>query len=223
VRIGVVAFGGHADVVQSPTLSRADVLAALDRLELQRFTAIGSGLLGALVTLIPTVDFGEGYDVFGPGRAPAGMHEAPLRGTHAAKRAEKPIQPGSYLSGAIILVSDGRGTMGISPAKVAKIAADLGVRVYTVGVGTLYGGVANVDGWPTIHAEFDEEILKDIADITRGEYFLARTAEKVTRIYDALGRRVIFETKEHEVTAVFAALGVIVSLAAAVLSLSWTR
>ena len=223
VRVGIVAFGGHADVVQSPTLNRTDALAALDRLELQRFTAIGSGLMGALVTLVPTADIGDGYDVFGPGRPPAGSHEAPLPGSRASKRADRTVQPGSYLSAAIILVSDGRGTMGIAPAKAAKMAADLGVRVYTVGVGTLYGGVANVEGWPTIHAEFDEEILKNIADITGGEYFLARNADKLKRIYDTLGRRVIFETKQHEVTALFAALGVALSLAAALLSLSRTR
>jgi Ca-activated chloride channel family protein len=109
--------------------------------------------------------------------------------------------------------------MGIPAAKAASMAADLGIRVFTVGVGTLYGGVANVEGWPTIHAEFDEETLKAIADITRGEYFLARTADKLTRIYEMLGRRVVLERKEYEITAVLTAIGVVLSLAAAGLSL----
>jgi Ca-activated chloride channel family protein len=111
--------------------------------------------------------------------------------------------------------------MGVPPAKAARMAADLGIRVHTVGVGTLYGGVANVEGWPPIHAEFDEEILKEIADITRGEYFLARTADKLTKIYETLGRRVIFEKAEREVTALFTAIGVVLSLACAGLSLLW--
>lgn len=220
VRIGVVAFGAHADLVQPPTSKRGDVMAALDRLELQRFTAIGTGLIGALLTLVPTADIGQEYDIFGAGRAPGRAYDLLLNpGPQAERKPRKPVAPGSYLSAAIILVSDGRSTMGIPAAKAARMAADLGIRVFTVGVGTLYGGVANVDGWPTIHAEFDEETLKAIADITRGEYFLARTADKVAKIYETLGRRIVLERKEHEITAAFTAIGVVLSLAAAGLSL----
>jgi len=217
VRIGIVAFGGHADVVQFPTADRRDVMAALDRLELQRFTAIGNGLIGAILTLVPTADIGEEYDIFGTGRSPAAS------GARLDKKQRKPVAPGSYLSAAIILVSDGKGTMGVPPAKAAKMAADLGIRVYTVGVGTLYGGVANIEGWPPIHADFDEDLLKEIAAITHGEYFLARTADKVAKIYETLGRRVILEKHEFEVTALFTALGVVLSLASAGLSLLWSN
>ena len=216
VRIAVVAFGGHADLVQPPTLDRNEVIAALDRLELQRFTAIGNGLMAAILTLDPTAQIGEEYDIFGSGRIPEGMRMS------AGGARPKPVAAGSYLSSAIILVSDGRGTMGIPPAKAAKMAADLGIRVYTIGVGTLYGGVATVDGWPTIHAEFDEDILTNIAAITRGEYFLARTGDKVAKIYESLGRRIIFERREIEITVPFIAAGVLLTLAAAALSLLWT-
>ena len=90
-------------------------------------------------------------------------------------------------------------------------------------MGTLYGGVANVEGWPPIHAEFDEATLQKIADVTNGEYFLARNAEKVRRIYERLGRRVIFEKIEHEVTAVFTAIGMLLALVAAGSSSSLQR
>ena len=53
VRIGVVAYGGSAHLVQAPTLSREDVLAAIDRFQLQRGTAIGSGIMVALATIFP--------------------------------------------------------------------------------------------------------------------------------------------------------------------------
>ena len=216
VRIGIVAFGGHADLVQPPTSNRADVMEALDRLELQRFTAIGTGLIAALLTIVPTADIGEGHDIFGAGRAPRGAFDVPPDKTH------KPVPPGSYLSAAVILVSDGVGTMGIPPVTAARLAADHGIRVFTVGVGTLYGGVANTEGWPPIHAEFNEKILKEIADITRAEYFEARTADKLTKIYESLVRRVILERREREITALFAAIGVVLSLASAVLSLLWS-
>lgn len=222
VRIGIVAFGGHADLVQPPTSNRADVMAALDRLELQRFTAIGTGLIAALLTIVPTADIGEGYDIFGAGRAPRGAYDVPSDKKYKAEmKPHKPVAPGSYLSAAVILVSDGVGTMGVPPVTAARMAADLGIRVFTVGVGTLYGGVANTEGWPPIHAEFNEKILKEIADITRGEYFEARTADKVTKIYEKLGRRVIFERRELEITVLFTAIGIVLSLASAALSLLW--
>jgi Ca-activated chloride channel family protein len=109
--------------------------------------------------------------------------------------------------------------MGVPALDAAKRVADHGVRVYTIGVGTLYGGVANVEGWPPIHAEFDETMLQKIADATHGEYFLARSPDKVRTIYQHLGRRVIFERSEHEVTAVFTALGMLFALGGAALSL----
>jgi Ca-activated chloride channel family protein len=217
VRIGVVAFGGHADVVLPPTAVRDDVIAALDRLELQRFTAIGNGLMGALLTIEPTAHIPEGYDIFGAGRATGKIHELAALSTP-----RKPVPAGSFLSAAIILVSDGKGTMGVPPAKAAKMVADFGIRVYTVGVGTLYGGVANIEGWPPIHAEFDEEILKEIADITHGEYFLARSADKLAKIYQELGRRAVLEGRELEITALMTALGMVLWLAAAGLSMFWS-
>jgi Ca-activated chloride channel family protein len=219
VRIGVVAFGAHADVVQAPTKSRRDVVAALNRLELQRFTAIGNGLMGALLTMNPGAHVPQGYDIFGMGQAPDGFQEARVEHKPGSSPPRKRAAPGSYRSAAIILVSDGKGTMGVAPAKAAQLLADEGIRVYTVGVGTLYGGVANVEGWPTIHAEFAEETLKEIAAITGGEYFLASDARKLTKIYEGLRRRVIFERTEHEITVLFAAVGMILLLAAAALSL----
>lgn len=221
VHIGVIAFGGHADVVQLPTADRKAVAAALDRLELQRFTAIGSGLMAAILTLVPSAEIGDDYDIFGTGRQPPPSGIIPLEKTRKGKPVpRKAVAPGSYLSVAVILVSDGLGTMGISPQKAAKMAADLGIRVYTVGVGTLYGGVANIEGWPPIHAEFDDATLIEIADITRGEYFLARKADKVSAIYEKLGRRVVLQRMEREVTVLLIALGMVLSLASTALSLS---
>lgn len=220
VYIGVVAFGGEADVVQLPTADRAAVMAALDRLELQRYTAIGNGIMAALLTLVPTADVPRGYDIFGTGRAPPGMHAIPLHDTRVpATPRHKPVPPGSYLSAAIILVSDGLGTMGVPATQAAKMAADHGIRIYSVGVGTLYGGIASIEGWDPIHADFDEENLIRVADITRGEYFLARDAHKVATIYEKLGRRVILQKTENEITVLFIAIAALLSLAAAGFSL----
>jgi Ca-activated chloride channel family protein len=212
VRVGIVAFGGYADLVQPPTSNRGELLKKIDELGLQRFTSIGAGLVGALLTLRPDAEAGYESDIFGMGRAPE----------RAAKgRRHKPVPPGSDLTTAIVLVSDGRSTMGLPALKVAETIASHGIRVYTVGVGTLYGGVAAIDGWPPIHADFDEELLQEIADITDAEYFYARTADKLGSIYEKLSRRVVFERKEIEVTAVFAAVGMLLAIASAGLSLVW--
>ena len=213
VHIGVVAFGGHADVVQAPTGKRKDVIAALDALELQRFTAIGNGLIGALLTIVPDADIPQGYDIFGMGRLPAGPP--------AGAAARKAVPRAPEVSAAIILVGDGRGTMGVPARQAAKLVAAHGVRVYTVGVGTLYGGVANIEGWPAIHAEFEEETLKDVASITGGEYFLARNADRLATIYERLGRRTIFENGVREITVILTAIGMLCILASAALSLLW--
>jgi Ca-activated chloride channel family protein len=212
VKIAVVAFGGHADVVQPPTTSHDLVLAALDRLELQRFTAIGSGLIGALLTIVPDADIPQGYDIFGAGSAPEGATTNVRRRTPNA----------ASIAAAIVLVSDGRGTMGVPAKDAAKLIAAFGIRVHTIGVGTLYGGVANVEGWPAIHAEFEEETLKEIADITGGDYYLARNAKKVDRVYERLGRRAMFETGTRELTVLFALLGALLTSGAAALSLWWS-
>jgi Ca-activated chloride channel family protein len=212
VRIAVVAFGGYARVLQPPTTSRDMVKAALGRLELQRYTALGNGLLGALLTIVPGAEIPQGYDIFGLGE--------PLQYGRGAKR----VRPGSGapLAGAIVLVSDGRGTMGVPAEQAAKLIARFGIRVYTVGVGTLYGGVASVEGWPAVHADFDDDMLKEIADITGGDYFLARNAKKLEAIYETLGRRAIFETGTHELTVGLAIVGAMLTLGAAALSLVWT-
>lgn len=49
VRIGIVAFGGHADVVQPRTLNRGKVIAALEGLQWRQYTRLGNGLMGALL------------------------------------------------------------------------------------------------------------------------------------------------------------------------------
>ena len=211
VRIGVVAFGGHADLVQPPTRSRSDLLRAIDELELQRFTAIGSGLVGALLTLHPEADAGHESDIFGMGRSP----------DRADRKRHKPVAPGSDLSTAIVLVSDGRSTMGVTAISIAHTIASYGIRVFTVGVGTLYGGVAYIDGWAPIHADFDEDLLQKIASVTDAEYFYARDINKLKRIYEKLGRRVVLERKEIEITAIFGAIGMLLALASAGLSLVW--
>ena len=91
--------------------------------------------------------------------------------------AAKTVPPGSNTAAAIILLTDGQTTTGPDPIEAARMAADHGVRVYTVGIGTANGEIIGFEGW-SMRVRLDEEALKTIADITRGEYFYASNAAR---------------------------------------------
>jgi Ca-activated chloride channel family protein len=220
VRIGIVSFAGTALLVQAPTQNKEDLIAAIDRLELQRHTAIGSGLIMALATIFPDAGIDLESMIFG------GSSRDMTRGVSLDKtgKAEPkpftPVAPGSYGSAAIILLSDGRRTTGPDPMDAAKMAADRGVRVFTVGLGSSQGGTAGFEGW-SIYMRFDEETLKAVAEVTRGSYFSAATAAELKKIYQELNTRFTMEKKETEVSALFTALAAVLAITAAGFSLLW--
>jgi len=217
VRVGVVSFAGTAAVVQAPTHSREDVIAAIDRFQLQRGTAIGSGIIVSLATLFPDAGIDVSELIYGR-NAP---RPVPLdQGRKAEKKEFKPVPPGSYASGAIILLTDGQRTAGPDSMEVAKMAADRGVRVFTVGFGTPNGEVLGFEGW-SFRARLDEETLKGIANLTRGEYFYAGSATDLKKVYETLNARIVFEKKETEITAFFVAGAAALALLAALLSMLW--
>jgi Ca-activated chloride channel family protein len=215
-RIGIVTFAGTAALVQPPTQSREDVFAAIDRFELQRATAVGSGLLVALKAIFPDIEL----DLRSNNPRPDTRRDSPLDPRAPDKPEHKPVPPGSYASAAIVLLSDGQTTTGPDPIEAAKIAADYGVRVYTVGFGTPNGEILVGDGW-SVRVRLDEEALKNIASITRGEYFYAGTAHDLKTVYETLNSRLVFEKKETEVTALFSAAAAALAALSALLSLLW--
>src|SRR5919108_6332409 len=136
VRIGVVSFAATASVVQPPTHNRKDILAAIDRFQLQRGTAIGNGIIVSLATIFPE----EGIDASSLIYGRNGLRGVPLDEVcKAEKPAPTPVPPGSYTSAAIILLTDGQRTTGPDSLEAARMAADRGVRVFTVGIGTTGG------------------------------------------------------------------------------------
>ncbi len=212
VRIAVVQFAGTAAVVQAPTLSREDVVAAIDRFQLQRGTAIGSGIVLSLATIFPD----GGIDL----SQITGQREMPPAPGDKPKPAFTPVAPGTYPSAAIILLTDGQRTAGPDPVEAAKMAADRGVRVYTVGVGTKEGETIGFEGW-SMRVRLDEDTLKNIANMTRADYFYAGTAADLKKVYQGLSTRLIVEKKETEISALFAAAGALLVVLAAGLSVWW--
>jgi Ca-activated chloride channel family protein len=210
VRVGVVAFAGTATVAQAPTRNRDDIIAAIDRFQLQRATAIGSAIIVSLATIFPN----EGIDV---GELTYGN---PKKGEKPAGSAPKPVPPGSYASAVIILLTDGQRTTGPDSIQAAKMAADRGVRIYTVGVGTPEGKIIGFEGW-SMRVRLDEETLKAVADLTRGEYFYAGNAVDLKKVYQALNAKLVLERKKTEITALFAGLAALFAVVSAALSLAW--
>ena len=212
VRIGVVAFAGTATVAQAPTRNREDVVAAIDRFQLQRATAIGSGIIVSLAALFPDQGIDIGTLTYGA--------ETPRRGEKPPASAHKPVPPGSYASAVIILLTDGQRTTGPDSLMAARMAADRGVRIYTVGIGTPEGKIIGFEGW-SMRVRLDEETLKAIADLTRGEYFYAGNALDLKKVYQSLNARLVLERKKTEVTALFAGLAALFAVVSAALSLAW--
>ena len=217
VLIGVVSFAATASVVQVPTRNREDIIAAIERFQLQRGTAIGSGIIVALATIFPDAGIDVSSLIYGR-NAPRGT---PLDQAGKADKPEfKPVPPGSYSSAAIILLTDGQRTTGPDSIEAARMAADRGVRVFTVGFGTASGETIGFEGW-SMRVRLDEATLKEIANLTRGEYFYAGTAKDLKKVYETLNSRIYLEKKDMEITALFAAAAAITALVSALLSLLW--
>ena len=216
VKVGIVAFAGSAQVAQLPTTNREELVTAIDAFQMQRATATGNAIVVSLATLFP--DAGIDIESFAP--------KSRQRGTpldQAGKPPAKefvPVPPGSYTSAAIIMLTDGQRTTGVDPLDAAKAAADRGVRVYTVGVGTVDGETLGFEGW-SMRVRLDEETLKGVANRTQGEYFYAGTAEDLKKVYNTLSSRLTVEKKETEVSALFALGAALLALLSAGLSLFW--
>jgi Ca-activated chloride channel family protein len=213
VRVGVVSFAGTAAVVQAPTSSREDIIAAIDRFQLQRATATGSGIILSLATIFPDAGI-EIQQATGQKNMPSPLDEKKKDNDFV------PVPPGSYTSAAIIMLTDGQRTTGPDPIDAAKMAADRGVKVFTVGIGTTAGETIGFEGW-SMRVRLDEATLKNVAVLTQGEYFYAGTAADLKKVYQSLSSKLVVEKKETEITAFFAAAGALLALLGAGLSVWW--
>ncbi|WP_216327233.1 VWA domain-containing protein [Deinococcus aestuarii] len=177
VRVGLASFAGYAVLNTPPTTRHEQVLTAVDGLGMARRTAIGDGLLESLRAL--------------PERSGQVQAETPT--------------PQDLPAAAIVLLSDGRNNSGSDPLEAAAEAKRLGVRVYTVGLGT-ENGDPGMGGWGGFWGGFDAETLKQIASTTGGRYFEARSAGELNSIYRDLGRSLGWKVQPSEVSGFVAAL-----------------
>lgn len=227
VEIGIVAFAAAAVTVQAPTLDREQLTAAINSFDLRRGTAVGSGVLMALATIFPDERFeignsGDPRDQLGirSDFGSLGFSGRSLDEPDPERAEHVPVEPGSYENAVVILLTDGATTTGPDPIEAGRLAADYGVRVYTVGFGSRDGDVVDFGG-RSMRAMLDEPTLQTIADLTAAEYFHAQSSEALTEVYNSLSTRLIAEKKLTEIAFVFAGVGALLAMAAAALSMLW--
>ncbi len=226
IRIGIVGFSGNAFLVQAPTNDTAQLDKAVDSLQPQFTTAVGSAVVTSLQAIFPDVKLATLMPSLGvtftSGPPPGSGRESLDKRPKPPEPPPPPVPAGSYKSAAIILMTDGRNTSGPDPLDVARMASNLGVRVYTIGFGSANGQMVSFYG-RNIRAVLDEDTLKKMATITAAQYFHATTALELTKIYQDLTTRMEFQTQTMEISSFFAAAALLFLLAASVLSMMWYR
>ncbi|RYE41497.1 MAG: VWA domain-containing protein [Hyphomicrobiales bacterium] len=232
VQVGIVAFASAAVLVQAPTIDREALYQAINSFDLRRGTAVGSGVLVALATIFPDQNFDLdgsgnqrdqlGLPSFGGERLGAAAGADGLLSGAATEPPAKhiPVEPGSYDSAVVILLTDGATTTGPDPVAAGRLAGDYGVKVFTVGFGSASGDVVDFGG-RSMRAQLDATTLQAIADATEGEYYEATSASDLAGVYDSLSTRLISEKKLTEIAFIFAGAGALLAMAAAGLSMLW--
>jgi Ca-activated chloride channel family protein len=206
ILIGVVAFSDGGISVQAPTENRDETIATIERLVPRRGTSVGNGILVALNTI--AVSAGD----------PPILTTASMSDGQAPTAVPSP--QGWYTSAVIVLLTDGENNQSPDPLAATDLAADLGVRIYTVGIGSPAGATITVEGF-TVHSTLNEPILQYIADTTGGAYYNAGSAEDLRRIYNDLEPKLSIKREEMEITFILAGISFLVILIGGAISLLW--
>jgi len=212
-RIGLVAFSTEARLVVEPTTDRAEIREALASLRADGGTAMGDAIdlaldaSGAVPEATPTPE--------------ASAEPEPSAEPDPSASPEADAVPVV----AEVVLSDGANSTGtLEPIEAAQRAAELGVPIYTIALGTNEGtvDVPNPLGMlESMPVPPDPETLATIAEMTGGRFFEAPTAEELTAIYESLGSKVGYVEEEQEVTQLFAAAGLLFVLVGGALAAHW--
>ena len=197
VDLGVVAFDQGATTTHAPTTNHEDTIAAIQRLHASGGTSIGQAILASLTAIV-------GHDV----ALPDPNSDAP------------PPKLGYWGSATIVLLSDGEDTGGPDALAAAQLAADAGVHIETVGVGTVAGTTIEVDGFQVATA-LDEDLLTQIAQSTNGSYHRAADAQSLDTIYRSLDLRITAKPEFLELTGAVVGAAVLLLTIGALLMISW--
>jgi Ca-activated chloride channel family protein len=201
VQIGVATFSDGGLATLPPTNDQAAVVAAMNRLTVQKGTSVASGIEASLklidVATNPTLTLST-----------------------MPRPSPTTVPKGTYTSAVIVLLTDGENNESPDPLASAQTAADRGIRIYTIGVGSTAGATLHIGGF-TIQSRLDEQTLQQISQLTGGTYNNAPDEQALQTIYDNLNPQLIFKPQEQEVTSLFAGAGIFVLMIGGMLSLLW--
>lgn len=222
--IGIVAFSGFAEIIQTPTTDVRALQTAVDSLLTGRWTAIGSAILKS-IDAIAEID-----------------ETVPPSITSPYQEVPPPVPQGAYVPNIIVLLTDGASNAGPMPLDAAQQAVDRGIRVYTIGFGTEQGGEFGECGQRFMGREpwrgggfggggrggggrfrrgIDEETLIRISDMTGGEYYSAESEIELQDVFKNLPVNLIVKHDIMEVSVAFTALGAVLAAVAVILSMLW--
>ncbi len=205
VQLGLVAFSDGGFTVQTPTNDPDAILATIDRLAPQQGTSLGQGILAALNAIAADAELASSLDsTITPTPAPS----------------PTPVPEGMYTPAVVVLLTDGENNDAPDPLEVAQAAADRGVRIYTIGLGSTEGTTLEVEGF-TVHTQLNEPLLQQIARITGGAYYNATDEETLRAVYGNLEPELVVKPEKMEVTSIFAGAGILVLLLGGTFSLLW--
>jgi len=206
VKVGIVAFSDSGLAIQPPTNDQNALVSAIGRLTPQRGTSLGQGILASL-------------DAITAANIPDQTHFY-SNATAEPTATPAPVAPGSKGSTVVVLLTDGENNERPDPMAAAQRAADSGIRIYSVGLGSPQGTTLKVNGF-TVHTQLDEARLQQIAAVTAGTYFNAQSTKDLQAVYDHLDEQLIVKPEKMEVTSLFAGASIVVMLVGGLLSLLW--
>jgi Ca-activated chloride channel family protein len=195
INLGLIAYGGTATVLVSPTTNRDATRAAIDKLQFQDRTATGEGIFTALQA-IATVGA-----VIGGGDSPP------------------PARIVLFSDGKETVPSNPDNPKGAYTA--ARTAKDQGVPISTISFGTKNGYVEINDQRQPVPV--DDETMKKVAELSGGEAFSASNLSELKRVYSTLQQQIGYETIRGEASTGWLRLGAVVLACAAVAALLINR
>jgi Ca-activated chloride channel family protein len=235
-RVGLVTFSTYATLMVPPTDDRGAIRDALATIKTQEATAIGDGIAVSLRAIPGRASSVPGSSGPAPGQrqpplgqspfgqspfaAPPGQTQPPAA-TPGQGQPGPSGQPEDMPPAAVILLTDGGQNAGTAdPIRMAALAKQLKVKIYTIGLGTPGGGVFQYQGQMVL-VPFDPTLLQQVAAITDGKFFISPTAGDLKRIYRELGQTIGWEKRKTEVSALFVAGAGTLMLGGGALSLLW--
>jgi len=228
-QVGLVAFAGFAELVQPPTTDIQALNDAIENLTTARRTAIGSAILRS-IDAIAEVD----------NRVLPSDNVSASSGTLDLPPSNPELSPHI-----IVLLTDGASNAGPYPLAAAAQAAARGIRVYTIGYGTVnntspmdcfdgsfsFGGGFGFGsggfgfepqtGSQDFRRQLDDTTLKQVADLTGGSYYEATSASELEKVFQSLPTFVVATRETIEIGVFFTAFAAIMLFIAMLLSFRW--